>query len=507
MEGLPEAVSKAFDKVKQTADASLVLRQLNGHYYVYKSHSEWDKANKKVITTQEYIGRITGRGAFIKKSERWVGNNLKRALQVATAHGWQVTPPQEPHVASHEQLRRELDLSEADKQILTILSMNARSPVSFIAKRTGLTRSAVLTKIRHFEEKYGMRYILEVDIRKLGFRPYMIMAKFGEKRPSAELLREIVTKEPRIQYAALLKGTYDMVVYWLDDIESLEIADDLWNFEINEKLKGYSIQWDVTPFGQVQSFVPLREEFIEDILRKKTWPSGEKFLPEKKNTEDLYKPLRAEVIVEAWGEKARVARKPSLKERELRAREFILIRELNRNSTEDFKEIDEEFGWGKGNASRYSYLELKRRGVLVRPTISLDSPPIKYTAIILSRTVNAVETNDNLYKLRLDAIEYGPITNKYVLTGNVGWYSGGVQFIPIYRENELENTTETLNRTVSGTLFENLIITETLVGTLCYRRFDNSYSRQYTALVSLKKIKQKELVNYEDQTPTVPKRI
>ena len=465
MAEFPSAVLNAFEKLKQTSDTALILRKLNGHYYVYRARSNWDKANKKVLTRHEYLGKITDRGMFIEKAESWADVDLKKALAVVQAHGGQVIMPQKTESKpALEQPQTAAELPEVDRRIRTILSMNARAPVSFIAKKTGLTRSVVLTKMRGFEKKYGIRYILEVDIKKLGFRPYAILAKFEGERPPTELLRKIVQNEPHIQFAAMLKGDYDLFMYWLDDIESLEIADDMWKFEANEALKGFNMRLDVTPFGHTYSFMPLREDFLEKVLKEKVWKiRGGRFSP---------------------------------KERELRSREYVLLKELNSNSVMDFAEIDKKYGLGRG-ASRYSYLDLKQRAIIVRSTISMENLPIKYTAMLMLETINAVETEETMYKRRYDIIEYGNLANKYVLVGNIGLSSGSIRFMPIYYENELDKVLEALKSSVKGTAFKSFVILETLVGHLCYRRFDNNYSRQYALLVSLKKAEPQKLEDYE----------
>ena len=458
---LPTRVAGTFKDLKTRYDQTLILRRFGNHYYVYKTSSKWNKENKKVETRQEYLGRIVENGTFIKKLESWVGKDLKRAIAIVQASGGQVIFQRKEELA----MPRALEVSDVEKKVMMILSMNARLPVSTIAKKIGLKRSIVITTIRNLENRYGIEYILEIDIRKLGFRPYLILVKFEGDPPPSELIKDLVLNEPRIQFAAVMKGNYDLVMYWLDDITSLEIADNMWKFESNTTLKDYKMKLDVTPFGHTYSFVPLRTEFIEKILKQRAMHGK--------------------------------GRNDSSKENKLRFREFVLINELNKNSIKNFTEIDVKYALGKG-ASRYSYLNLKEQDIIVRSTISTTKLPIRYTGMILLETVNAPELEVDMYKLQQDIIEYGDLLNKYVLVGNIGIASGSIRFMPVFREGELDKAIMSLRKNVAGANFKSAVITEVLVGSLCYRRFDNTFSMQYLGLVSQKKNESIKLENYEE---------
>ncbi len=460
MQEFPSKVLDAFDELKAKHEETLVLRRLGRHYYVYKTASRWDREAKKVMTKQEYLGRIIENGAFINRLESWVGRDLKRAVAIVQARGGQVTFPKKEEVGAP----KTPELSDVEKKVLMILSMNARAPVSLIAKKTGLKSSTVITTIRNFEKRYGMEYLLEIDIRKLGFRPYLILAKFEGEPPPSDLLKKLVTEEPRIQFAAEMKGDYDLVMYWLDDIESLEISDKMWRFESSGALKDYNMRLDVTPFGHAYSFIPLRGEFIDNVLKEKTQERrGHNALP---------------------------------KQNELRARDFALIKELNSDSIKNFTNIDTKYKFGKG-AARYSYLDLKERAIIMRPTVNITNLPIKYTGVIMLETVNGVELEESRYRLQEDIIEYGELLNRYTLVGNIGIASGAMLFISVFHGGEVDKAIAYLRKNVKGAHFRGAVITDVLIGHLCYRRFDNTFSHQYSTLVSQKKIKPKVIENYE----------
>src|SRR5208283_4666755 len=89
----------------------------------------------------------------------------------------------------------------------------------------------------------------------------------------------------------------------------------------------------------------------------------------------------------------------------------------------------------------------------------------------------------------MDRIEYSKISNKYCLTGNIGApVQGTISFLPVTEEGYLDRLTANLEKEFQGSIARSLVITDLIVGKLCYRRFDSVYTRPYRLLVGLKKI-------------------
>ncbi len=460
---IPPRVLDAFSAIRQRVDFAVVLRRFGKRYYVYKATSRWDKKRKRVIGEQEYLGKITDRGRFIEKVASGPGSDLRKAEAIIKAYGGRISYPKlEERAVAEPQVEREL--LEVDKQVLTMLSMNARMPISLIAKRAGLSRSEANTKIKNFEKRYGMRYILETDVKRFGLLPYLIFVKFDKEQPPVDVIKKLLQDEPKVQFAAMTKGDYDLVIYWLDSGDPISASGDAWKIEASPLLKGYGARWDVLYFGQAYSFVPLRNEFIDMVLKKHVWhKKGE---PSPASNE------------------------------ELKAREFALLRELNEDCTKDFTEIDARHNLGRG-ASRYTYLDLKRRGIIVRPTITLAKLSMRYLSIILAETLNAFEEEETISTLLSYIIDYNQIMNKHALTGNIGISTATIFFTPIARDSSIEGELDTLRPSFHGVRVRSLIVSDVIVGQLCYRRFDNDYSRQYARLVSIGKAEPKKLVAYE----------
>ena len=461
MPKVPENIRNSFLKVKDRFDGTLVLRNINGHFYVYRASSRWDKKEKRVRSNQEYLGRINAKGLFIEKSASYEEIELEKAKALIESHGGRIIFDE---ISQREQIsNNQADVDEIDKKILMILSMNARATMPFIAKMTGLSTSAARYKVKSLERRFGIKYILEVDIEKLGYIPYLLLIKFQEDVPSTDMLREVFGKRPEIQFASITKGDYDVLIYILGE-DPIKTWDNLWLIRTETALRKYRSLWYLIPFGQVYSFVPIREEFISKLLKRKD-P-----VPYNKTSNQ--------------------------KDTKIKSRELIMLSELSKNSKENFSDIDKKQNLAT-NSARYTYQELKNKHILIRSTITLQKLPIKYIGVLLFQTFDAVESNKTRANVLSEAIKYGPVLNKYILLGNIGNPDGSMVFFPIIGYNDLERTQKIFENISGGTTIKNLIIISTLIGSLCYRRFDNRYSRQYELLLTYKKVGKTKENSYE----------
>ena len=73
----------------------------------------------------------------------------------------------------------------------------------------------------------------------------------------------------------------------------------------------------------------------------------------------------------------------------------------------------------------------------------------------------------------------------------------GVMFVlPVFGEGDLQRDEEALSR-ISGFRISTLVITELLVGTFCYRKYDCTYTKQYKTLVEkYNAIKPEQKIDY-----------
>ena len=61
-----------------------------------------------------------------------------------------------------------------------------------------------------------MKYTLEADFSKFGFQSYFAFAKFTKKNIPTDKLLKILEDIPTVQYVALLKGEYDLLIYFIN---------------------------------------------------------------------------------------------------------------------------------------------------------------------------------------------------------------------------------------------------------------------------------------------------
>ena len=432
MQRLPQKVLHALDEQKRAQRRALAVKRINGRYYLYREWGSWDWRNKRERIVTEYLGRITEDGRFVKKKRR-----LKRQK---TGNG-----------VGSQGIK---GLDSGGRAILTALSMNARMSTAKLAGLTGMHAQTAYHKARELEGQLGIRYILEVDVEKLGYTRYLLLVKFAGTRPRRERLAEALATDPRIQFAALTEGDYDLVLYLIDK-GYIEAIDNMWEMRSHGILGKHSARWHLLPFGQTFSFMPLRDEFLEQVL------------------------------------------KPKELGRDVSDKEMAVLKELNANSIESFSEIDIKNGFTKGSA-RYAYLNLMKRGIIVRPTITVRNASKKHLGIALLETLHGEKVKVGRNRILLDVIEDGPVVDKYAMVGNVGNPAGAVYFLPLSNGNDIRKHAVDLSEKVPGVLIKALRAKEVLVGSLCFRRFDKSYSRQYGLLADQKKLEKIKPVSYLD---------
>lgn len=123
-----------------------------------------------------------------------------------------------------------LDLT--DRKILHELDLNARQPISIIAKNLRISRDVVGYRMKKFmDEKLLLSYYTIIDISKLGYAAHKNFIRFqnmtGEKE--AEFIK-FVKESPYVVYSASYDGRFDCVVsMWARNVE--ELAEHLEEME------------------------------------------------------------------------------------------------------------------------------------------------------------------------------------------------------------------------------------------------------------------------------------
>ncbi|MGC8478494.1 MAG: Lrp/AsnC family transcriptional regulator [Candidatus Micrarchaeia archaeon] len=436
---VPQTVMEAFSGLKAGYPYYISLARINGKFYVYRSQSFWDSAQKRVRTKKTYLGRIEEDGTFIEK----------KVIQA---------PIQIVHGSSQ--------IDEIDKTILTHLSMNCRIPLSVIAKRTGLSVRAVENRKKKLEKRFGIRYLASIVHVKLNFSPYLLLIKFLKEKPPIDDIRQVFEKEPHVQLVMTTQGEYDLLVFMLAE-STLELENAIYILRGNEKISKYEAEWNATAFQDNYSYITWRDNFFQ-LLEKKVW------------------------------HRSKVAPRPPSDS--ITRREYILLRELNRDGAQPFSEIDKRYNFGNG-AAKYTFEKLRKKGIIFRETLTMHIPDIKYNAAIIVEIINEskfIYSRESLLKYMIKDTD-GP-TNTFAYVAEITAPNGFLFILPVINEGKLEEEIENISKQIKGITIKSMIITQTVLGELCYRRIDNNQSSQMEILVSRYKIPPpKERVDYETE--------
>ncbi len=460
MADLPQGIASTLERLKKSYGFYITVKRINKKYYLYRDSGKWDKEEKRVKITSEYLGRILEDGRYVKKKVVTI-NNLEKAKKIITSSGGKISWPEE-NQNSASLPGREVDVDVFDTKILSALSMNARMPKSKIADIVDKREQTVQHRIKILEKSLGIRYLAEISTSALGFNTYVIKIKFREQKPRIDEIKRALANEPKIQFAAETKGNYDLLLYLIDRSSGLA-ENTLWKLRSESPLNRYDSTWQMSPISQGYGYIPLRDDFIEKAISQMEW---------KRSTEKRH-PGPGELL----------------------KREIIMLKELNRNGNADFSDIELRNSLPKGTA-RYTYLRLLESGIIRRITITAEKIPVKYIAIIQLKYINAYNFAKTRPKILREIIAYNKIANKYALEGDIGIPNSILLIMPVFSDSELDKTMEYFKTEIQGVSSTFLIITNIIGGSLCYRRFDSIYSIQQNILENEYKVQRAERLPY-----------
>ena len=447
MVDLPQKISETKEKLRKDAGGRYIeIKVIRGHYYAFEVKGSWDKVAKKKLKHYKYLGRILEDGTF---------NAVRHKNR---------TMPEDP--SKKESLHEANKIQgKYDEIILRNLSMNARMPVPMLAERLNLSITATRYHINRIKDKYNLEYIAEIDAEKLGYLSYVSFVKFKNKMPSPDEIRKSLEPNPQVQLVMLAKGKYDLVICFLARTNR-DIAEFVYNLQSFTAFGDYSARWYTTPLFDDYNFIPLRNKFF-----------------------DLVKPTAST--------KAKNAIELSEKDKNMKVREYVVLKELNKNGAEKFSEIDSKYGLNIG-ASQYAYHNLKENNIIRRITINTKPPELKYNVIFLMQVIHGKKIANTRGRLLKEIIEDSKIINKYAFVGDTEIPHGIFFVLPVTDQDQAEATESHMRNSIEGINLHTLFITNVILGTLCYRKFDKSHSNQSRALVDKYKMTDPDnKANYE----------
>ena len=449
MKNLPQPVIDRLDVLKKDHKHRLQIKLIRGGYYVYEEYSRWDPEAKRVRTYTLYVGKIEPSGEFVKphrKSTKTSGiKNIEGYMRARSAEALD---------------KRRAEEEEQNRRIIEILSINSRTPLERIAKDIGITRQAVMHRIKQLEERFGIEYTLNIKpSNKFNISKYILRIKFRDRKPDSDEVNRVLEKDPNVQFAAFTKGSFDLVMYLtFTDTSELE----KWIYEIgkSEPFIKYNARWNVSYL--MTERIIFRDKFFTEVLSKKVWH--------------------------------RTKEQPRKRPDQIFNREYAVLRALNINGKAHFKDIDKEYGLSKGLA-KYTFDQLFSNGV-INVTITIRKAPIRYIALINIYQDNMTSFERNRKELLLYFLkDNGLLTNRFITTGDIGSPRGIYLVTAIYENGELEKIEGELKGMLKGNTIKSAIITDVIIGKLNINRRNYTDSPVYKGLIKEYKMSEEEINN------------
>jgi DNA-binding Lrp family transcriptional regulator len=457
---VPRLIRKSFEKLRKESSGKIYLIPIKGRFYVYRESGKWDKEKKKTRIKSEYLGRILEDGTYVKKLASY-SDDFEKAKALIAEKGGKIIWPAEGEGAMLPKESVEVSSDEIDMKLLTALSMNARASFATLGKLTGLSSSAAYTRVKSLEKRYGIKYTAEIDLDKLGYLTYLVLAKFQKEAPGMENLEAAAKNDPRIQLAFLSKGEYDIILFLLTGKDE-KGAFSLYKAR-EELFPDRDARWYRAPVYITYNFIPMREEFFK-VLKERVW---------KRSKEN-----------------------PKPPEGSISNGEYCVLYELVKDGAIDFSDIDKKYGFDKG-MSQYTYHRLKEKQIIKRITISMVNLPVKYLAVLYLENTNDKNWEEAKAKLLAHMIKETNLpTDYYALVGDAGTPTGAIFVVPIFNEKNIEKAIEELKSIIKDASVTSSIVIGS-INTPCFRKFDRAYSRQHNRLVESHGLRPLPKIKYE----------
>ncbi|MGC8671707.1 MAG: winged helix-turn-helix transcriptional regulator [Candidatus Micrarchaeia archaeon] len=265
------------------------------------------------------------------------------------------------------------------RKIFNKLSENSRVSISDLAKEFGVSRHTVIVKLKSLEKELGIAYTLEFNEDKLGLiNPHLVLVKF-DKKPDYSEIKALLSRFKIPQFAAVVRGSYDMVIY-----ANAVSRDDYvhWDKGMQTLLAKYGLHWQSSEVAHRQlGFFPIRNDLLEELN-----------LPEK------YK-------------------------------QILLL--LNSNSRISFSDLSRKLGVHI-NTIAYTFKKMQEMNYIKRFTaIATSSMPMAISTIFGKYTISSSFEEDAVKerKALMSDDEY-PIISRYAfvsqLIGSYDWFSIGI---------------------------------------------------------------------------------
>ncbi len=437
MQEIPEKVKGTLQKLKEKQKHYIHLKIKDGSYYAFEITSRWDPLKRRTKSISLYLGKIDSNGEFTSPLRR------KQELKGISTLDEYIS-----YKEKFEEQAEKFQIESAyEPVILEALSTDAREGIAAMSKRLNMAYNTVHYWIKRLESKYGIRYTIDYRfLDNFNLYKFLVVARFKNGRPDADTVRKLIKNEPRIQLGLWTRGSYDLFLFVLAS-KPFEVESMVYKLRSDPALAKYPSYWYSSYYTQGHGYIPLRDEFF-DLIKTRVWQRTKE--TPRKGPMQIFK------------------------------REYATMRELNSSGLLEFNKIDEKYNLKSGSA-QYTYHQLLKHESLLGITITMSSPPIKDIAVIMMPQINMKKFNLHKTEYFAEVIsdENTPL-NKYIFEGDVGSPYGVMLIAPLYKEGDLELLEHGLNA-IKGVKVQSSVVSETLIGSLGFRKIDLTKSWIYKA--------------------------
>src|SRR3989338_9699697 len=140
-----------------------------------------------------------------------------------------------------------------DRKILYELDTNSRQPYHAIAKKVGLSKDAVIYRIKKLQQAGIVRQFHTVfDVGKLGYISFRLYLKFQNTTPEKEQeIIDFLKKIPSVIWMVSIEGKFDFGMWVL--VKSVKEMNSLWNILLTDYRDFIEKRW-LTIFTKVSYF-------------------------------------------------------------------------------------------------------------------------------------------------------------------------------------------------------------------------------------------------------------
>ncbi len=158
-------------------------------------------------------------------------------------------------------MKHKQNKEEILSKISHMLYVNSRIPISTLVKTLGISHQTVSKYIKELEEKYMLKYTLDIDFSKLGFSEHRIIAIKLDMIPDKEKLIERIKSYPFVQNAYLGKGDFDVIIHTLAPQNKNYTG---WEYTMRIELNRYKPKIESGTIDNfVEGFLPINKNMIK----------------------------------------------------------------------------------------------------------------------------------------------------------------------------------------------------------------------------------------------------